>query len=198
MKDVVGRYVQLLSHEINNPLTVLCGQSTLMRASLQAPQPDTDRLNKAISQVETNVNRVIELVRELREALRDAPDEPPVVAPLGDVIESAAVFVRRDFRARDVELTIAESPPDLLVCVAPVAVRGVLWRLLGQALERGGPVRVDWRLTQAEISVFVRDAGPPVELNGQEYFVLAHRLITSHAGLRPAANGVEIHFPRVD
>ena len=202
MIDVVGRYVQLLSHEINNPLTVLCGQSALMRANLNSPEPDPARLAKSITQLETNVNRVVELVRELREALRDSPGEPLVLLPLAEMIEDAATFVRRDFRARDVGLEISPIPADLLICVAPVAVRGVVWRLLGQALvrglEAGGPVRVEWSLAQEEVRVCIRDDGPPSELHGPEYFALAHRLISSHAGLRPAPGGVEIHFPRVD
>ena len=198
MKDVVSRYVQLLSHEINNPLTVLCGQSALMRANLNAEAFDPKRMDSAITQVETNVNRVIELVRELREALREGTSGTAMLVPLGEVVDAARAFVRRDFVARDVALEIAPIPNDLLICADQVAVRGVLWRALGRALDRGGPVRVAWALTEAELRLSIRDAGPAADPLAPDLVALGERLRGSGADLKVRSDGVEIHLPRVD
>ena len=185
MIDAVGRYAQLLCHEMNNPLTILYGQGELMRAALAHASLDEARVRTAIKHVEENTARVIALVAEMREALRQVDGEDRESTSLIQVVREAAAFSERMRRYRAGTLDIDVPAGEVLVRVRPVEIRGAIWRLVAGAVERSASVRVRVIPDAAGWAVIIAGENAPrprgeLEAPGLED-VLARNGITVHS-----------------
>lgn len=132
-----------LSHDINNPLTVLLGLANQLRREGNA---SSDK-EEMIATLETAVTQVSQLLRELATIVRDEHESPVLQLETMDVPE-LATRVRRQLRAtavdRDIRITVfqtREAPP--VVRTVRIMLERIVDNLLTNAVkytERGSIV----------------------------------------------------------
>ncbi len=107
-----------ISHDINNPLTVLLGLANQIRRE----SPDSGDTEEMVATLESAVTQVSQLLRELATIVRDDQDTGELELESLDVPE-LAVRIRRQLRAtavdRDIRVTVFQSRE------APASVRTV-------------------------------------------------------------------------
>jgi signal transduction histidine kinase len=119
-----------LSHDINNPLTVLLGLANQLRRTT----PSEAETTELVDTLEGSVHQMSQLVRELTAIVRDDTTVPELVPEVVDVEELTA-RIRRQLRAtvvgRDIRVTVfqtREVPPAIR------AVRMMLERVVDNLL----------------------------------------------------------------
>ena len=160
----IGTLVAGLSHELNNPLSVILGFSqTLLKHSRL---PETDPHMAALRGIERNAERCGDLVRALLDFSRNRPAERVSISP--PVLVTAVLeLVKAEARGREVELRVEVAPGELAqIEVAKQEIEAALLNLLSNALHATGPggtttvtVKPEGRSGRPGIEIAVRDTG---------------------------------------
>ena len=182
----MGALLASVSHELNNPLSVVLGQSELLEATApdEATAARATRIRNAADRCARIVRTFLDMARQ-----RDADHRP---LDLRAVIDSARAIVSYALSRSDVEL-VAEIPDTPLPITgnADQLVQVVVNLLLnaGQAMEQAAmPRRVVLQATQDGASVVIRvaDSGPGVPDD------LAERIFEPFFTTKPEGSGTGI------
>jgi signal transduction histidine kinase len=166
----VGRLAASVMHEINNPLAFVRSNLDFLRSEVLAhPLPEEARaeLQEVFEETRTGVERINQIVQDLKGFSRMDVEEPSECA-LADVVSDAArlAVVRLKHVAR-LKVEIPEELPEVFATRRRLAQ--VLLNLLvnaGDALEeakvQGGEVRVTGAVEGERVVLRVEDNGPGI------------------------------------
>ena len=200
--SALGELLAGVSHELNNPLSVLVGQALLLKET----SADADLVERA-SRIGDAANRCARIVKSFLAMARQDPLESRSV-DLAEVIEEALDVTAYFLRSSDIEasLRLAEDLPT--VTADPGQLRQVLTNLIVNAQhalqetegERKLRVTAAYDRATARVVVKVKDNGPgvPKELRNRIFdplfttkevgtgtgmgLAICHRVVESHGG----------------
>jgi len=158
----VGTLIAGLSHELNNPLTVIAGNiEHLVRLT---PEED-EQQRRMVEAIDRQARRAARLVRALLRFSRTQPDEREWVQP-GDLVRTAADLVAAEARRRDVQLRLSVTEPLPAISITQHDIESALVNLATNALQATPPRgRVDLEVSAESragvpgIAFTVRDTG---------------------------------------
>ena len=165
----MGTLLAGVAHELNNPLTVVTGYSSILRQSL-GDGPSRERLDKIAAAAE----RCVRIVRNFLALARQHPPERQVVRP-NQIVREAVELLAYPLRVDNVEvrLELADDLPTLWA--DPHQLHQVVVNLItnahhamhGNASARRLTIRT--RAADARVSLGVADTGPgiPPEILGR-------------------------------
>jgi two-component system NtrC family sensor kinase len=174
----LGELVAGVAHEINNPLAFVLSHIETVKRSLDhfrnevqvpVPQVAEDQWQRALSRLsetESGLTRIRDLVRKLRTFSRLDEGERKVVS-IRECIESVLTIL--DHRTKDrIEVVTSFSPPDMLDCF-PALLNQVLLNLVANsidAIEDQGRISVTAGAVNDAYVISVADTGSgiPAEL----------------------------------
>lgn len=176
-----------IAHEFNNILGAADGHAAW---GLESGTPSDMR--EALEVVRTACRRCSQITRALRGMAQPAEEKKEIfsLATLGAELQK---ILDPSFRARQVSFAV--SLPEASVYGSAAQILEVLVNLAKNALEAGGKeVRVDGKLTAAQIRIEVRDNGPGVPDAFREslfmpFFTSKGALAGALAGAAPVATG---------
>ena len=200
--SALGELLAGVSHELNNPLSVLVGQA-LMLSESAADERTAERAEK----ISKAADRCARIVKSFLALARQEPrDMIPV--DLNEVIDSAIEVTSYSLRTAGIEhsLQLAEVLPP--VNGDPDQLRQVIINLVVNAQhaleevegERSLEINTAYRVREHEIDITVRDTGPGIapEIRGRVFeplyttkeigtgtglgLALCHRVIEAHGG----------------
>jgi len=157
-----GRVMAEVAHEVGTPLHSVAGHLELLRRDLPASLL-TEDTTRRLTVIETQVNRVIEIIARLLDITRRAPGEPAPV-DIHALARDTAELVRPGL-ARDHVTLAVETEPDLpLVRGQHDQLQQVILNLLTNAMAAtppGGAISVTTRALadDEEIEIAVSDTG---------------------------------------
>ncbi len=166
----VGRLAASVMHEINNPLAFVRSNLDFLRSEVlaqQLPEEARAELQEVFEETRTGVERINQIVQDLKGFSRMDVEEPSECA-LADVVSDAArlAVVRLKHVAR-LKVEIPEELPEVFATRRRLAQ--VLLNLLvnaGDALEeakvQGGEVRVTGAVEGGKVVLRVEDNGPGI------------------------------------
>ena len=173
---VKGAFIEVVSHELNTPLTVVLGMIDLWRMSQSATATPVerqwvDRIGAAAGRLARTVDRMLKLVRN-REFTQSLNIETVSLGPIADrVVEELSPYL-----ALRRQMVTVRLDPDLgLIEVDPSKIADVLINLLANAVKftpDGGTIRLEARLqpnSPEEFRVEVTDQGAGVPQCDQEH-----------------------------
>ena len=171
-----GAFIEVASHELNTPVTVVLGMIELWKMSQgQSASPTerqwVDRIGAAAGRLARTVERMLKLVRN-REFSQSLDTQPIELEPLvRQAIDELAPYL--ELRGQAVSVSIE---PDLGPLEAdPAKISDVLTNLLANAVKftpDGGTIRLEVRAEPAAgdwVRVSVRDQGVGVSLDDQQH-----------------------------
>lgn len=156
----LGFMVAGVCHEVANPLTAIHSMVQL----LQSTSPlSREMLERGLSNIDTNVKRVLTITRKLNEFSRTSPDPRSALA-IDDPIQQALQSLGEDPRFRRVSITHERSAA---LCI--YGVRDQLAQVYAnvlinaaQAMEGVGQIVIRTRKVDRRAEVLVRDTGPGI------------------------------------
>ncbi len=198
----MGTLLAGVAHELNNPLTVVTGYSSILRETL-GDGPSRDRLDRIVSAAE----RCVRIVRNFLALARQHPPERRQVRP-NQIVREAVELLAYPLRVDNVEvrLELADDLPTLWA--DPHQLHQVVVNLItnahqamhGTTSSRRLTIRTRFEAADSRVSLAVVDTGPgiPAEILGrifEPFFTtkpvgqgtglglsLCHGIVASHGG----------------
>ncbi len=129
--SAVGRMLSGVAHELNNPLTVIMGQTELAQRRLTAAGGDPREI-KLMETLHVQGDRCRKIVANL---LQFARQETPRLESirLNDVVEQALQLREYELRTRNIELIREFDPANAVFCADPNKIVQVVLNLLNNA-----------------------------------------------------------------
>jgi len=156
---MMGELTGQLAHEMNQPLCTVVGNAQTAQRLLGSPVPDLAELKSALDDIVAAGKQAGEVIRRLRNLVRQQESEPTVLN-LERLIEEVAGFVETDARRHGVMVRF-EIGDDL------PAVRGdsiQLQQVILNLVRNGLQAMVDTDAPLRELTVRVHRRGPEVAI----------------------------------
>ena len=209
--SATGELLAGVSYELNNPLSVLLGQATLLRDSAQ-----DEKVQRRAEKLYAAADRCARIVKTFLALARQRPlaSEP---TSLNDLVEEALEVTGYSLRSSDIEVLprLAPSLPDVLV--DRDQLRQVITNLIINAqhaleetnIARQLKIQTGFRRRTNDVVVKVKDNGPgvPAEIRGRIFeplfttkdvgvgtgigLALCHRIVEAHGGTIVLESGAE-------
>lgn len=152
-----------LSHEINNPITIISGAVRLVKKSIQGLQLDPDPSGH-LDKIQNSVDRITRIVKLMRSVGRDASADPFEKVLLADVFEDVRILTYARLNALAVEFKISIHPYSLDADMRRVQMTQILQVLVENSLEAIKGQKEKWIQIEAleddgDLIISVTDAG---------------------------------------
>jgi C4-dicarboxylate-specific signal transduction histidine kinase len=170
-----------ISHEINNPLTIIKGRTDLMRQRLQHEVPSREALLesllKDVDGIEKNVARIRNVTQVLRQFAGDPGNDIEFGIPVRELIDNALSFCRERFHNHGILLVEASVPDSMTIDGRPIELTQALYNVLINAFDAVIQVRERWvRIEVSEhggkVEVAVIDSGPGIAREHREKILM--------------------------
>jgi two-component system, LuxR family, sensor kinase FixL len=193
--STMGEMATGLAHEINQPLTAITLYAQAAERLAQQPSPDIGDIVTALRQISMQALRAGEIIKRLRELVRNRQTREELL-DLNAVVHELAVLVESDARSNDVRLVIEPAPGPLQVVGDAVQLQQVMLNLVrnaidavqGEGCERAVVLRTS--LTPAGVEMSVTDGGPGIDPSVRE------RLFQAFATTKPEGTGLGLAISR--
>ena len=149
--SAVGRMLSGMAHELNNPLTVIIGNTELARRRLIAAGADPREIT-LMENLHEQGDRCRKIVANLLQFARQEAPRLEAVR-LNDVVEQALQFREYELRTRNIELVREFDPANSIFCADPNKIVQVVLNLLNNAhdaIREGGRAGTIWIRTSAD------------------------------------------------
>lgn len=164
-----------VSHEINNPLTIIHGSSFHALQKVQKGKLNTNEVESDLHCIIQNCDRIARIVRGLRAFSRNAEHEPFTPTPISVIIEDVLDLAKERFRNNQIELIIELEYAELIDCRS-IQIAQVLMNLLNNSYDAvyGRPnAKVKIRCAQSaqaddRVQIEVSDTGPGIPFENQQ------------------------------
>ena len=173
----LGEMAAGIAHEVNNPLGIIQGNATVLRALAEkAPASDTASILGAAQKIESSVQRIAKIIQSLRGIARNAEGDPFVRMALRPIIEELREVMNTRFKHRSIRFDCDAGAEGIEIEGRSVQITQVLMSLLenaSQALETDSGqkekrVMLGVELKNGRVCAFVEDNGPGIPAHLQE------------------------------
>ena len=193
----VGEMASGISHEINQPLAAITAAAQAAIRMLAAPEPPMDDVNEALSLVAAQALRAGEIIRRLRNLVRDRKTQRES-RNVNDLIVELGPLTRADARLNDVHVSLQLADDLPSSDIDPIQVQQVILNLVSNAVqalaglaESNRNIIISTRvLTRGGIEVRVTDSGPGVAAE------IAGRLFEPFVTTKPDGTGLGLAISR--
>ncbi|HEX3147867.1 MAG TPA: HAMP domain-containing sensor histidine kinase, partial [Gemmataceae bacterium] len=155
--SAIAEFAAGASHEINNPLAVISGQSQYL-----LKQETNERQRESLHSIVRQTQRIHAVLHELMLFARP-PEPQPEWVDLGQLVRSVAGDLTPFAVERRVDLQTSHQPTSLWVEADPKQMTIALTALLRNGVEAtpaGGWVRISTAFRPERLEVIVEDSGP--------------------------------------
>ncbi len=205
-----NEFVSMVSHELRTPLTSIKGYVDMVLDG-EAGKPNGEQ-EMYLRIARSNTDRLINLVNDLLDISRIESGKielRPSVLPLQDVVQAVVLSLKRQFDARDINITVTVPDLPVLVRADRDRITQVLFNLISNACNyspRGAAVTVSLSNTENHAQIDITDTGIGIAPEDQaRLFTRFFRVDNSMTrqvggtglGLSVAKSIVEMHRGRI-
>jgi nitrogen-specific signal transduction histidine kinase len=133
---IIGEMTANISHEINNPLTVVMGNAEMISFSLDNADlnPLKNDLAKFTNNINLSVNRIMKIIANMKEFLHKNEDAKEYVS-VRDILKSSLMFLSPSIKKNKVDVKIISPENDLIIYVNKIKIEQVIVNLIQNALD---------------------------------------------------------------
>ena len=204
--SLLGECTSMLAHELNQPLTAILSNAQAARRFLASSTPELNEIQEILNDIVRDDKRAGEIIQRLRGMLKKE-DAVRKRFDLNAAIGEVAGLLKRDFKARNIQLSAQYSPNLPAVYAGRVELQQVILNLLVNAAKAMNAVAADRRrinirtqVIDGAVRVEVMDSGPGISSEAHEH--LFDRFVSDSAdglgmGLAICRRIVESHGGRI-
>ena len=179
-------FISLTSHELRTPLALVLGYARMLEESGEelAGEDSDSEMPSLIESMVSSVGRLSDIITEVLNVSRIAMGQVDIESGPVDIqklVESAVSDTQEAFKARNIEVEVAESGwPEEMVLADADLLTVAFKNLLGNALKytpNGGTVRVGAHLQQGAIDIFFQDSG--IGVDPEEHLLIFEQFYTA-------------------
>ncbi|WP_158998000.1 PAS domain-containing sensor histidine kinase [Pigmentibacter ruber] len=133
----LGEMAGQIAHEINNPLTIILGNSQILKKNLrQDEKEENELLIKSIEKIEFMVDRISKLIKMMRSLAKNNAILPQTKSKVSDIIQSVFSTLTDKFKAYEIEtnLQINQIKNDEIFCY-PTELSQVILNILLNSID---------------------------------------------------------------
>ncbi len=133
--SALGEMAGGISHEINNPLTVILGRVHQLEEALETNRFDQKELHKITSTIAMMVERVSKIIKGLRSFAREGKNDPREFISVKKLLTEVLEFCQTRFENHAVDLVMEDGPSDIVLECRSVQITQVILNLLNNAFD---------------------------------------------------------------
>lgn len=167
-----------IAHEINNPLTVILGNSQIMKRNLQEDNnEDNELLLKSIQKIESMVDRITKLIKMMKTLSKQNNILPQSKSKVSDLVSSIISTLNDQFKTHEILITQNNNNNDNVeILCHPAEISQVFLNLLVNSIDsivlgkKSGERKIDINLTKKsnKILISIVDNGDGIKQDIQD------------------------------
>jgi PAS domain S-box-containing protein len=163
----LGEMAAGVAHEINNPLTIIMGNTQILKQLCQSSELTNEDVLKMCSKIDSTVGRIAKIVSGLKIFAKDGSKDPFEEINLYDLIVETISFCEARFRNHHVPLEVLDVPKDLVFQCRRVQISQVMLNLLNNSYDAVVNKPSPWVKISVEnhpnsVSIIITDSGPGI------------------------------------
>jgi C4-dicarboxylate-specific signal transduction histidine kinase len=171
--SLLGEMASGIAHEINNPLAIITGKTTLLinqLAKVPAPEGELSKIREALEVIRNTAMRIASIIKGLRSFSRDSGADPHESIKLAEIISETLNLVSERLRSRGIELTVAGVLDNYVLTCNKIQIEQVLMNLIQNSMDAVTFLEEKWiaievHTDSAKLVVSVVDSGIGIPQN---------------------------------
>jgi C4-dicarboxylate-specific signal transduction histidine kinase len=160
----LGEMAAGVAHEINNPLTIIMGNTQILKQICLANEISNENALAMCAKIDATVLRIAKIVSGLKIFARDGSKDPFEEINLYDLILETISFCEARFKNHQIKLEVVDIPKNLNLQCRRVQISQVLLNLLNNSFDAISKHPAPWvKITVEEelsnILIIVTDSG---------------------------------------
>jgi C4-dicarboxylate-specific signal transduction histidine kinase len=139
----LGEMASGVAHEINNPLAIISGRTTVLKLMMEDGQLNNESLLTGLQKIEETTLRISKIILGLRTFSRDSSNDPMLKSSLNLIIQDTLDLCYQRMLNQKIVFSIHNEEDILLLCRS-VQISQVLLNLFGNALDAIEPLPEKW------------------------------------------------------
>ncbi len=174
----LGHMASGISHEINNPLSVILASAAVLKRQAEKNQLDPKNVLTTAVRIQNICDRISKIIDGLRMFSRDASNDDFETVAIDRILEETITFCKQRFERQDIELILPPREDELRIECRPVQISEVLLNLLNNSFdsltlnENTGStdrwVRIEILDSPTEVELAVIDSGSGISAEARE------------------------------
>lgn len=145
----LGEMAAGIAHEINNPLAIISGVSTLLIEKMERNTMRPDEIRSYLEKIDSTSHRIAKIIRGLRAYAREGTNDPFEWTPLETIFENTLALCAEKFKVHNVNLSTRFDKSLKILC-REIQISQVLINLLNNAYDAIGNSEPSWIQISAE------------------------------------------------
>jgi signal transduction histidine kinase len=164
-----------IAHEVNNPLTIIEGAASLMKAVLHEEPLDKNSLENSANKVIATSQRIAKIIKSLRTLSGNAENEPFKNFSFYDVVEPTVEICKARLNEHNIALKVVPGHDDVALFGNEVQISQVIMNLVSNSIDAVKDLKgsrwieicylpsIEW------LDIVIADSGPGIkdEIAGQ-------------------------------
>lgn len=164
----LGEMASGISHEINNPLTVIYGYMCSFREMIKSREINFEESEKIISDVISTSERIEKIIDGLRIFSREGGNEDFQITSINEIISGTLVFCEQRIKNNGVKLNISDFNQEIFVNARAVQISEILLNLLNNAFDAVADTKdpwisIEWKIENRQLKVSVINSGTKID-----------------------------------
>lgn len=131
--SALGEIAASITHEINNPLSVIMGRNEMLKLALQKAELNIDKLRTHVETIEINANRIEKIIRSMRNFAHDTTQDPLEKINLRDVINDSLELTEQRLTNHKIDFDVFLPKEDIMINCRPTQIMQILVNLINNA-----------------------------------------------------------------
>lgn len=166
-----------IAHEINNPLSVIGLNATLIKELLKDEEVNKAKAIQSAENIEQTVHRIARIIKGLRTFARDTRSDPFEEVSLKTIVDDTLAFCLERFKERGIEVRLNIGNEAILLECRAAQISQVLLNLLNNAFDAIENLNDKWiQIDVIEeidlITLSITDSGLGIKKEDQEKMML--------------------------
>lgn len=166
--NALGRMASGIAHEINNPLTIVYGQTSLLKRMATDENIEKTKLLAVVESMEKMCERIVRIINGLRVFSRDTSNDPFEFYPAYKILNDTLPFCQGRIHSSGITLDVDTISEDVEFYCRPVQISQVLLNLLNNAADavkniEGGKVQIKLISMDNRVGFSVTDNGSGIK-----------------------------------